>query len=39
MVDMATGFDVKSILQGNSQLANNFTGFTNYENVITTKLD
>lgn len=35
MVDMTNGFDVTSILQSNKKIANNFTGFTNYLNLIT----
>ncbi|MBE4704367.1 sulfatase-like hydrolase/transferase [Spiroplasma platyhelix] len=36
MIDMTTGFDVTSILQSNPEMANNFSGFTNYLNVIST---
>lgn len=35
MADMTGGFDVTSILQSNKEMANNFTGFTNYLNVVT----
>lgn len=36
MLDMTTGLDVTSILQSTPEFAENFTGFTNYLNVVTT---